>query len=277
MLTTNRGDEARCTREALAQGATTLAVLGGDGTISQVACELVRQKSSVPLAIFGAGTGNDFAKSLGAPIHDYRAMAALVAAQLSRAVDAGRIDHSVFLNSGGFGFDAEVVARTQQPVRWRGKSVYTIIALQQLFQYRGFDAAISHRSFPVELAGRAITSDDASDTRPTSGRWLTMVFANGSWFGSTYRIAPDASISDGVLDAVLIGEASSWRRVVIFGRALRARHTRLPEVTLQRGTRWSVQFSSPPVYQADGEFRQALSRSVTVEIVPAALRMVVGR
>lgn len=271
MLTTKRGDEQRCTREALAAGATSIAVLGGDGTISQVACELVRAKSRVPLAIFGAGTGNDFAKSLGAPIHDYRAMAALVSSGQSRLVDAGRIDATVFLNSGGFGFDAEVVARTEQPRRWRGQSVYTVIALQQLFRYRGFEARISTE--PLRGALDAIS--DAGQTPSVSGQWLTMVFANGSWFGSSYRIAPEASISDGVLDAVLIGAASAWRRAVVFGRALAARHIGLPEVTVQRGRRWAVHFSSPPVYQADGELRQAVGNSVTVEIVPSALHMVV--
>ncbi len=272
LLTAARGDETRCTREAIERGATTIVVLGGDGTISQVACELVRLKSNVPLAIFGAGTGNDFAKSLAAPIHDYRAMTALMASKRYRAVDAGRIDDDLFLNSGGFGFDAEVVRQTEMPMRWRGKSVYTIKAIQQLFTYRGFDARISASANRPNLPRNA--SDEVDRTKVIDGHWLTMVFANGSWFGSSYRIAPEASISDGFLDAVLISDAPSWRRAVVFGRALRARHVGQREVTLQRNTRWVVDFPSPPVYQVDGELRQAASRSVVVEIVPSALRLV---
>lgn len=301
LLTAKRGDEVRCTRQALAQGATTIVVLGGDGTISRVACELVRVKSRVPLAVFGAGTGNDFAKSLGAPIHDYRAMCHLIATRQSRAVDAGRIDDNFFINSGGFGFDAEVVRKTQRPGRWRGKSVYTATAMQQLFQYRGFDARISQE--PLEIASLDVVGSDGSaaialpaqapfvgesmkavSSRGSAtsarsamdGRWLTLVFANGSWFGGSYRIAPEASISDGVLDAVFISDASAWRRAMVFSRALRSRHIGQREVVVQRNTRWSIDFAVAPVYQADGELRQAADSSVVVEVVPEALRVVAG-
>lgn len=273
MLTRERGDEVRCVREALAAGATTVVVLGGDGTISHVACELVRLKSRVPLAVFGAGTGNDFAKSLGAPIHDYRAMTNLILTGQSRFVDAGRIDDGYFVNSGGFGFDAEVVRKTEQPGRWRGKSVYTATAIQQLFQYRGFEARISAESIHREDVP---AEHRATAPRVIDGRWLTLVFANGSWFGGSYRIAPDASISDGILDAVFISEASAWRRMMVFGRALRSRHIGQREVVVQRNIRWSIDFVAAPVYQADGELRQAASRSVVVEVVPAALCVVAG-
>lgn len=276
LLTAKRGDEVRCTREALAQGATTIAVLGGDGTVSRVACELVRGKSLVPLAVFGAGTGNDFAKSLGAPIHDYRAMTHLIATQQTRAVDAGRIDDGFFINSGGFGFDAEVVRKTQQPGRWRGKSVYTATAVQQLFQYRGFDAHISQEPYEGDSVKSAGSRGPANTASTVDGRWLTLVFANGGWFGGSYRIAPEASISDGVLDAVFISDASAWRRTVVFGRALRAQHIGQREVVVQRNTRWSIDFAVAPVYQTDGELRQAASRSVEVEVVPGAFRVVTG-
>ena len=250
---------------------------------------MVRAQSRVPLAILGAGTGNDFAKSLGAPTRDFRAMAALIAAGSFRVVDAGRIDSSVFLNSGGFGFDAEVVAKTQQPGRWRSKSVYTATALRELFRYPGFNARISHAvassapGTPQKTFRSSAARGDASPqreslsvtgTHTTDGHWLTMVFANGAWFGGSYRIAPDASISDGVLDAVLISDASTWRRAVLFGRALGAWHVREREVAVQRNTRWIIDFPSAPVYQADGELRQAAGRSVVVEILPAALRLV---
>lgn len=260
LLTEQRGDEARCTHDALNAGATTIAVLGGDGTISQVGCELIRAQSDVPMAILGAGTGNDFAKSVGAPIHDYPAMADLIARGKSRRVDAGKIEENYFLNSGGFGFDAHVVELMERPRRWRGKSVYTAVALQQLFQYRGFSARISARE------------DSAS--RTLDGKWLTIVFANGSWFGGAYRIAPEASIADGALDAIFISDAPTHRRAIVFARALGARHIGQREVGVQRNTEWTLEFPSPPVYQTDGELRRANEKVVRVEIVPSALRVV---
>ncbi|MEO7999818.1 MAG: diacylglycerol kinase family protein, partial [Gemmatimonadaceae bacterium] len=260
LLTKARGDETRCAHAAIEQGATTIAVLGGDGTVSQVACELVRQKSTVPLAIFGAGTGNDFAKSLNAPIHNFAAMTELIASTQIFTIDAGRVDDTIFVNSAGFGFDAEVVRTISQTGQFSGKFVYAATAIQQLFRYPGFDARI--------------TDSDWIDARKLSARWLTLVFANGGWFGGAFRIAPAATLTDGLLDSVFVRDTTAWRRVSIFGRAMGGKHTGLREVGIAQNSRWTLEFSSPPVYQADGELRQAASATVIVSVLPAALRIV---
>ena len=282
MLTNTRGDEARCAREALAQGATTIAALGGDGTISRVACELVRAKSLVPLAVFGAGTGNDFAKSITAPIHDFGAMAQLILANRVRAIDAGQIEHTIFVNSAGFGFDAAVIAQTSVPNRLQGKTKYAATALTQLFQYTGFEAAVLSPEWPhrsptprsVAIAEIHTHSFSPATVRRVQAHWLTMIFANGGFFGGAFRIAPEATLDDGLLDAVFIRDASPWRRTAIFAMAVGGGHTRQPEVGTSRNSRWSIEFSAPPVYQADGELWQATSATVDVTVRPAALRVV---
>ncbi|MEP6780644.1 MAG: YegS/Rv2252/BmrU family lipid kinase, partial [Gemmatimonadaceae bacterium] len=255
--TNGRGDEARCAREALDRGATTLVVLGGDGTVSQAACELIHAKSQVPLAIFGAGTGNDFADAIGLPVHNYGAITRLIATNSTRAVDAGRVNDRTFVNSAGFGFDAEVVARTQRPGGWlKGNAVYVTTALTQLFQYSGFAADVKY--------GTNSTGQQ---------KWLMMVFANGGRFGGTFRIAPDAKIDDGFLDGVFIGDATALKRTAIFARATGGEHVRYPEVQVTREMRYEIDFSTAPVYQADGELFQASSPTVIVENLPAALRV----
>lgn len=303
VLTKYSGHEKRCTREALEQGATKIVVLGGDGTISQVACELVRLKAPVPLAIFGAGTGNDFAKSLGTPTLDFPAMTKLIAEDRTRTIDAGQIDDTVFVNSAGFGFDVEVVSRTHAVLRTRngihlrGKVVYIKAALEQLFRFGGFKA----RVLPADqtIGAREITSknNQISNTKTFLGvppnfergaiandvvvtqaafeapRWLTMVFANGSWFGGSFHIAPDASIDDGLLDAVFIGDASPFRRVSLFARAAGGRHGAQPEVEMTRASQFVVEFTSPPLYQADGELHQATSAKVVIRSLRAAWRV----
>jgi len=286
MLTKTRGDETRCAIQAIAQGATTIAVLGGDGTISRVACELVRAKSLIPLAIFGAGTGNDFAKSLVAPIHDFRAMTDLMSANRYRTIDAGQIENTIFVNSAGFGFDADVVAKTLEPGRLQGKAKYAATAVTQLFQYRGFEASVLSAEAPAKAkvstnsAKNVVISEihthsfATSSVRRLHGHWLTMVFANGGFVGGAFRIAPEATLEDGLLDAVFVRDTTPWRRVAIFGRALGGHHTQESEVAIGRNSRWTVEFSAPPVYQADGELWQAASATVDVAVLPAALRVI---
>ncbi|MEP6834145.1 MAG: diacylglycerol kinase family protein [Gemmatimonas sp.] len=282
LLTKTRGDEARCAQEAITHGATAVAVLGGDGTISRVACELVRAKSSIPLAVFGAGTGNDFAKSLAAPIHDFRAMADLISVNRVRTIDAGIIDNTIFINSAGFGFDADIVAKSLETGRLQGKAKYAATAITELFQYRGFEAGIlSAELLTTSKTPRSVVisefhthSFSPNPARRLFARWLTIVFANGKFFGGAFRIAPAASLEDGLLDAVFVRDAAPWRRAAIFARALGGNHVREPEVGIGRNSRWSIEFSEPPVYQADGELWQATSATVDVAVLPAALRLV---
>ena len=59
------GDERRLAKEALSRGAKTIIVLGGDGTCSKVADEILRARADCRLALIPSGTGNDFAKTLG--------------------------------------------------------------------------------------------------------------------------------------------------------------------------------------------------------------------
>ena len=78
-----RGDEARIAEAASIANAQALAVVGGDGAVSHAVRGLLdgeaRGGARVPLAIFAAGTGNDFAKSLAVPVHHVQRMAAHVA------------------------------------------------------------------------------------------------------------------------------------------------------------------------------------------------------
>jgi diacylglycerol kinase (ATP) len=260
----SQGDEARCTREALARGATTIVSLGGDGTISQIACELVRAKSDVPLAIFAAGTGNDFAKSLSIPAHNFHAMASRIAARHIASVDAAHVDDTIFVNIAGFGFDTEVLARTKRARVLRGNALYVTTAVGQLFRYRGF------------LAHVASSKDNGAKLQrePQMHRWLTLVFANGAWFGAGFHIAPHANLRDGLISAVCIANASPIRRGALFARLTRGAHVGQPEVRTAAAEQFVLEFVSPPSFQADGELRQAKGTTVTVGSLPAALRVI---
>ncbi len=264
------GDETKLAAAAVRDAVHTLVVLGGDGTVSRVASSLAHTNTA--LAVFGAGTGNDLAKSLDAPVFDYAAMTARIAQQRTRRIDIGEVDGRVFVNAVGIGFDVAVLQRTAK-ARWlRGDLLYAVTALGQLFGYGGITARLSLDT-PASPAPGATVIDERMAAAPMSP-YLMIVVANGQWFGGAFRIAPSAQLSDGVLDVVTIANTRALRRAALFGAAPWGRHIGAPEVQHVQQSEVRVTCHSPPMYQADGELYLANGSELRVRCVPGALLVV---
>src|SRR5712671_597049 len=125
LLTTEvPGDEALLVREALRNGANTIVVVGGDGTCSKVAQEILSAGSECALALIPCGTGNDFAKTLGVAGATANEIFLLVERRTTSLMDVGRADGRYFINSCGFGFDASVLEATQRVRFLKGDALY---------------------------------------------------------------------------------------------------------------------------------------------------------
>jgi diacylglycerol kinase (ATP) len=249
-------DEARLAKEALRNGANAIVVVGGDGTCSKVAQEILSARSECALAIIPCGTGNDFAKTLGVSGASAAEIFRLVARGTTARIDVGRADGRYFINSCGFGFDASVLEATQKVRFLNGDALYIYSALAQLFSYRALDVSIDGA-----LRGK--------------GKNLLMAVAsNGRSLGGAFRIAPTASVTDGKLDFCLISDTSVSGRVRIFAGALRGTHLALPGVTSIKAESMSLTFADPPAMEVDGELQQATTRTVRIECVPNALTVV---
>ena len=256
---TAREGEMEVAARAIAEGFDTLVAVGGDGTWGNVANAILQSGADCRLALVAAGTGNDFAKTVGAPARDLAATARLVAAGVDRRVAVGRVDDRWFLNIAGFGFDAAVLESVAS-IKWlRGEALYRYAALRQLASYTGAEIGI--------------TSAARARVRIPH---LLLVIANARIFGGAFRIAPSASLTDGLLDAIAIRDASPLRRLRLFGAVIRGTHEALPDVDVERSARFTLEFAAPPAYETDGEYRRASSATVEVVCVPRALRVVVA-
>ncbi len=256
--TTNaKGDEKSVALRAIEDGVGTIVAVGGDGTWGNVANAIISSGADVRLALVAAGTGNDFAKTLGVPARDFDATARLVSDGAERLVDVGQIEGRYFLNVTGFGFDIAVLEDIEN-IRWlKGDAVYLYSALRQLFGYDGVD---------IDIASAARTRG--------SVRHLMLIIANGKNFGGSFRIAPAASVSDGRLDAIAIAMAPPLRRARLFGAATKGTHVAHAEVVTEQAPTFTLQFPTPPAYETDGEYNRAASTRLEVRCVPAALRVV---
>jgi diacylglycerol kinase (ATP) len=254
--TARPGDEEALASRAIADGATVIVVVGGDGTCGRVADAILRSQSECALTVVPCGTGNDFAKTLGVQNHTPRQVADLVSRNDSTKIDVGLADDHYFLNSCGFGFDASVLEASHRVRLLRGDAVYIYAALQQLFSYSG-----------IEVVARGAGRDKRD-------RMLMVTVSNGRFLGGAFKVAPHASVLDGKLDACFFGDSNVIERVKLFVGAMRGTHLGMRSVSAANVERLALTFSSNPLMEIDGELRRARAKTVDLRCIPRALSVI---
>ncbi|MCH8813101.1 MAG: diacylglycerol kinase family lipid kinase [Gemmatimonadetes bacterium] len=273
--TTRAGEESVLADQAISEGFNLIVAVGGDGTWSNVADQIVASgKDNIALGLLASGTGNDFGRNFGVSMGNPEGSVRTLADGVVRSFDVGRVVSSgtplgaqtgphatskgrYFLNLVGFGFDVAVIEDTAGARFLRGELLYKVTALKNLFSFPGV---------PLLLEG---------DGPPVEGEQLMLTISNAPFFGGGFLIAPEARLDDGLLDACSIGNTPAFTRWRLFNAAPKGRHVHSHHVQMRQSARFSVRFSAPPKYEVDGELWQAEGPEVIVEAVPRALQVVV--
>lgn len=163
-----------------------VAAVGGDGTVHEIGKRLVGRPQA--LAIIPAGSGNGLARHLGVPLDPARAIAGIDACRIE-SIDVGRINDGVFLGICGVGFDA-VVAHRFAEAGTRGLQTYV---REGFLTY----ASYAPEHYVVKLDGESLEVDA-----------FLVAIANSGQYGNDARIAPFASLQDGILDIAIVRTAS---------------------------------------------------------------------
>jgi len=193
------------TMNAINKGVDYLILVGGDGSINEGvngyfdANSELREK--VILGVYPAGSGNDFSKSLGVG-NDLEQLLLLVKNASFKKIDVGlmhfnNVDNTpgkrYFINIADIGIGGYVANKISDSKKRLGADfTYTKALIQSFFKYK---------KQKVQL-----TSKDYN----WSGKMMSICMANGKYFGSGMCIAPDASLTDGKMQLVIIGEVSLY-------------------------------------------------------------------
>lgn len=247
--------------EAVDRGDVVVSV-GGDGMLSSLA-GLVAERAGT-LGLVPAGRGNDFARMLGLP-DSAAAQARLLLEGEARAVDllavAGLGARRLVAGSVYAGVDARAAEIVDRSSALPGPVQYPYAALRALATYRP-----GHYRVSVDGAVREYAA-------------ATVVVANSAYYGSGMQIAPPASVTDGVLDVIVIEAASRLALMRALPKVYDGAHVARPEVTVLSGARVELSGSarSPIPVGADGEPLGELpalgADPVVVEVVPAAVSL----
>ena len=176
------GHSAEIARDAVKEGYKYIVVAGGDGSINEVAKELVG--TDVALGIIPAGSGNGLAHSLNIPFNVKKCLEIIKRKNVQFA-DVIQINERVAVSVAGIGFDANVANKYSKYKR-RGFMSYLKSVIEEYFDFKGEKVKI-------------ITDDFESEVEVFS-----VVFANSNQFGYNFKIAPKASVFDGFIDVILI-------------------------------------------------------------------------
>lgn len=288
--TTHAGDATARVRAALREGYSVIAVMGGDGTLSEAAEGFFTDGDeegttrSLPtqingeaaLALLPAGTGDDFARGLlGGKRESAEAWAMRLIAHLRSDAPGGRRVDVIYgqseegarsficLNAATIGIGAEVASRVARQtgftLRLPGEARFVQAALGALVGWRERRATLS------------IQDDARTQIECTSN---LIAITNGAYAGGGMMFAPGALVDDGKMDVVIASDGLTRAMILReLPRIRRGAHLSNPRVRVMRAE--SVRVTTPDeslLVEADGNVRG--QTPVSFRIVPGALSVI---
>jgi diacylglycerol kinase (ATP) len=258
ILTTRGPNHAgELARELLPDPPDLLAVCGGDGTLNEVASQV--PAPPFPIAIIPAGTANVVARELAVPLDPGRALQVALGGAEKR-IDLGELGPVArrrFLFVTGIGFDAYVVSRVRHNLKARiGMAAYAAAIVSCLHSY-------DFPEFQVVAGDQSLTA-------------TSCLVSNARSYGGGLLFSPDADMSDGELDLLILQGSrrialarflfQAWRGIPeshSWVHRLRTKSVRI------EGRRHGI------LVQADGELAAGLPLEVT--LLPSTFPLVIPR
>ena len=248
--------------------------VGGDGTVSEVACGLLQasgagschgsgeaqpgtdsgaERTGKVLGIIPCGSGDGLALHLGISRNPSKAIDTLLGGS-KIPMDYGTVNGRPFFCTTGTGFDADVAAAFASS-RSRGLITYITTALRVWRHFKPLKYSIS-------VDGRLFETDAAIVTVGNASQW-----------GNHALITPEASVCDGMMDVTVVRPFHIWNvprlaLLLMTGKAYKAReviHLRGRKILIHRPTEGAVHYDGDPCI---------MGRDITVETFPAALDVI---
>ena len=96
---------------------------------------------------------------------------------------------------------------------------------------------------------------------------------NGTTFGGSFRVCPEAEPDDGLLDLLLVGPVGRLEILQLVPKILRGAHAADPRLRLLRAKRVTIESDEPLLVEADGELAFQDARRLEIALLPGALRV----
>ena len=230
-FTKHPGHASELAQKAVADGFNLVVAVGGDGTVNEVALGLIG--SQTVMGIIPMGSGNGLARELGISMRMSKSARTLLEG-VTRNLDVCKLNEQRFLCTSGIGFDA-LVADLMSKAASRGFLKYVQLVVMESIRFKPFAIKMYLDGLLVETPVFLVT------------------FANASQFGNNAFIAPAASMTDELIDVVVVKPFNKlW--LPVFSVALFTRLIpRLPFVDCYKARTIDLEVAETKVFHFDGE------------------------
>ena len=263
------GGEVRA-REAVQAGVHTVLSLGGDGTHNEVINGILTTGAapgSISFGVLPAGTGGDFRRILSNSGDLMEAARSIPSGQRC-PVDAGRIEFGPagakqvrhFINICSFGVGGLACRMVNESSKFiSGRVPFYVGTLRAILAYR------------PALVRLKVDGTDVGTFRVTN-----IAVANGRFFGGGMMIAPEARLSDGMFDVVVVEDVGLWDVIRFTSTIYRGRHVGLRGIHTFRGSHVEAEALENDAYiDLDGEAPGLVP--IDLKVVPGAVRLIQPR
>lgn len=238
--------------EAAQRGFDAVVAIGGDGSANEVAQGILGTQTA--LGIIPAGSGNGLAHFLKIPFNKENAIRKICTMKTT-LIDTATINGKVFISVAGAGFDARVAEKFADS-RLRGFFSYARMVVQEYLFYQS-------KRYKIYVNGMTIRR-----------KAFMLTFANSNQFGFNARIAPLASLNDGLLDLCILKKPPLYA-VFFFLPILFTGHLhKTPFLEVIKTKEVKVIQRKNYITHTDGDHIY-LSKELNVKVYPLSLKIII--
>jgi len=205
--------------------------VGGDGLMHLVI--QIAVPAQIPFTVIPAGTGNDFVRTLGWSLDSLDEQLLSVTTTKPSSIDCGLVDGEWFGAILSTGFDS-IVNEKANSMQWpKGPMKYNAAIAIELPRFKP-------RHYEITLDDRTISTEA-----------MLIAVANGRSYGGGMLVCPNANISDGLFDVMVLHPISKIEFMKVFPQVFAGTHISHPAVEIVRSK--AVSIESKAVAYSDGE------------------------
>ena len=254
-VVTAKPGEAVNLAEAHARSYDAVVAAGGDGTVHDVVTGLMRAGAPAAFGVIPLGRGDDFAKLL--PDDFISSFSRKITKQLDvgRVVSGSQTRH--FANGMDIGFGAHGARNVRRVPRF-------------LTGFGAYLGALALTMLRYPLLDVRLQLDDAP---PQALRTAMTAVMNGTTFGGSFRVTPEARPDDALLDVLTVDAVGRMGILQLVPKILKGTHAGDPRLRMARARRVRVESAVPLLVEADGEIAFEDALRLEIEVLPGALRV----